>query len=45
MNFFAPITAYPALTCAALYMDRPVKLDDLWVALCTVGAVYFLFRG
>ena len=30
---------------AILYMNQPVKLDDLWAALCIMGAVYFVFRG
>ena len=30
---------------ATLYMDKPVKLDYLWAALCMLGAVYFVFRG
>jgi len=30
---------------AALYMQKPVKLDYLWAALCMVGAVYFIFRS
>ena len=30
---------------ATLYMDKPVKLDYLWAALCMFGAVYFVFRG
>jgi uncharacterized protein (DUF486 family) len=30
---------------AVLYMDQPLKLDDLWAALCLLGAVYFIFRA
>ena len=30
---------------ATLYMDKPVKLDYLWAALCMLAAVYFVFRG
>ena len=30
---------------AAMYMPEPVKLDDLWAALCLMGAVYFVFRS
>src|SRR5438132_8763933 len=30
---------------AVLYMRQPVKLDYLWAALCSCGAVYFVFRG
>jgi uncharacterized protein len=30
---------------ATLYMDKPIKLDYLWAALCMLGAVYFVFRG
>ena len=26
------------------YMQRPLKLDFLWAALCLCGAVYFVFR-
>jgi uncharacterized protein len=29
---------------AALYMQKPVKLDFLWASLCMLGAVYFVFR-
>ena len=27
-----------------LYMNKPLKLDYLWAALCILGAVYFVFR-
>jgi uncharacterized protein len=30
---------------AVLYMQKPLKLDYLWAALCILGAVYFIFRG
>jgi len=30
---------------AVLYMREPIKLDYLWAALCTLGAVYFIFRS
>lgn len=26
-------------------MKEPLKLDYLWVTLCMMGAVYFMFRG
>jgi uncharacterized protein (DUF486 family) len=26
-------------------MERPVKMDYLWAALCLVGAAYFTFKG
>ena len=29
---------------AMLYMNEPFKLDYVWVGLCMVGAVYFIFR-
>src|SRR5688572_1586883 len=29
---------------AAFYMNKPVKLDYLWAALCMLAAVYFIFR-
>ena len=45
MNYFARVTTHPALACAALYMDQPVKLDFLWAGLCLTGAVYFIFRS
>ena len=28
-----------------LYMNKPLKLDYLWAALCILGAVYFMFRS
>ena len=30
---------------AVLYMNKPLKLDYLWAALCILGAVYFMFRS
>jgi uncharacterized protein (DUF486 family) len=30
---------------AAYYMQKPLKLDYLWAALCMLGAVYFVFRS
>ncbi len=30
---------------AMLYMDRPLKWDYLWAALCIGAAAYFVFRG
>ena len=30
---------------AVLYMNKPLKLDYLWAALCILGAVYFAFRS
>ena len=27
------------------YMGQPLKLDYLWVALCILGVVYFVFRS
>jgi len=30
---------------ALLYMQKPLKLDYLWAALCILGAVYFVFRS
>ena len=29
---------------AVFYMQKPLKLDYLWAALCILGAVYFMFR-
>jgi len=29
---------------AWFYMNQPLKLDYLWVAICILGAVYFMFR-
>jgi uncharacterized protein len=30
---------------AALYMNKPLKLDYPWAGLCILGAVYFVFRS
>ena len=30
---------------AVLYMNKPLKLDYLWAAVCILGAVYFVFRS
>lgn len=30
---------------AVLYMNKPLKLDYLWAAICILGAVYFVFRS
>ena len=30
---------------AVFYMNKPLKLDYLWAALCILGAVYFVFRS
>ena len=30
---------------AVFYMNKPLKLDYLWAALCILGAVYFMFRS
>jgi hypothetical protein len=30
---------------AILYLREPLKLDDLWAALCILGAVIFIFRS
>jgi uncharacterized protein (DUF486 family) len=30
---------------AVIYMQKPLKLDYVWAALCMLGAVYFIFRG
>ena len=30
---------------AVLYMQEDFKLDDLWAALCLIGAAYFMFRN
>ena len=30
---------------AILYMEQPLKLDDLWAALCIMAAVFFIFRA
>jgi uncharacterized protein (DUF486 family) len=28
-----------------LYLKQPLKLDQLWAALCVMGAVFFMFRA
>jgi uncharacterized protein (DUF486 family) len=38
------ITLMVFVPFAALYMQKPVKLDFLWAGLCMLGAVYFIFR-
>ena len=30
---------------AVLYMKTPISLNFLWVGLCLVGAVFFIFRA
>ncbi len=30
---------------ATVYMNQPFKMDYVWVGLCMVGAVYFIFRS
>jgi len=30
---------------AVLYMNKTLKLDYLWAALCILGAVYIVFRS
>jgi uncharacterized protein (DUF486 family) len=30
---------------AVFYMNKSLKLDYLWAALCILGAVYFIFRS
>ena len=37
LTVFVPFAAY--------YMQKPLKLDYLWAALCMAGAVYFVFRS
>ena len=37
LTVFVPFAMY--------YMQKPLKLDYLWAALCMLGAVYFMFRG
>ena len=32
------------MTCAIFYMNQPLKWDNLWAAMCMMGAVYFIFR-
>jgi hypothetical protein len=33
------------LMASNIFMKEPLKLDYFRVALCMVGAVYFIFRG
>lgn len=37
LTVFVPFAMY--------YMQKPLKLDYLWAALCLLGAVYFVFRS
>jgi hypothetical protein len=37
LTVFVPFAMY--------YMQKPLKLDYLWAALCMFGAVYFVFRS
>jgi len=37
LTVFVPFALY--------YMQKPLKLDYLWAALCMLGAVYFVFRS
>ena len=37
LTVFVPFAMY--------YMQKPLKLDYLWAALCMMGAVYFVFRS
>ena len=37
LSVFVPFSIY--------YLNKPVRLDYLWAALCMFGAVYFVFRG
>ncbi len=30
---------------SGIYMRQALRLDFLWAALCSCGAVYFIFRG
>ncbi len=39
------ITLLVFVPFAAYYMQKPLKLDYLWAALCMLGAVYFVFRS
>ena len=32
------------MTFAVLSMKQPLKLNELWAAMCICGAVYFVFR-
>ena len=37
LTVFVPFAMY--------YLQKPLKLDYLWAALCMLGAVYFVFRS
>src|SRR5512144_704267 len=39
------ITLTVFVPSALYYMQKPLKLDYLWAALCMLGAVYFVFRS
>ncbi len=39
------ITLVVFVPFALLYMKQPLRLDYLWASLCSMGAVYFIFRG
>ena len=39
------ITLTVFMPFAMYYMQKPLKLDYLWAALCMLGAVYFVFRS
>ena len=39
------ITLLVFVPFAWYYMQKPLKLDYLWAALCMMGAVYFVFRS
>ncbi|MBX5462237.1 MAG: DMT family protein [Steroidobacteraceae bacterium] len=36
LSVFVPFSVF--------YMQKPLKLDYLWAALCMLGAIYFVFR-
>ena len=38
------ITLSVFMPFALFYMGQPLKLNFLWLGLCLVGAVYFMFR-
>jgi uncharacterized protein (DUF486 family) len=39
------ITLSVFMPFAVCYMQQPVKSDYLWVGVCLLGAVYFIFRS
>ena len=41
----AVITLLIVVPFAVFAMNPPLELDDLWAAMCLVGAVYFIFRA